>query len=206
MVSICLLKQLATSEWKSGERLNISPEMVITVSMTVYDRPQNWWLKSGLWRKVVLISLVKMNDWNLACGYSSETTQRELFNEYQHDRIWWFTKIFASLCIGRVDVQVLSFTHWYPKHTQGPTRIKISWHKSNFWEEMQKMSYFYFLNDQLWWHRYVCCRMEELLWNILLKLCQGSTLRVNLWPQASKNFQKQLRASKKRPQLVLQGQ
>ena len=35
---------------------------------------------------------------------------------------------------------------------------------------------------------------------------QGSTLRVNLWPQASKNSQKQLWASKKRPQLVLQGQ
>ena len=35
---------------------------------------------------------------------------------------------------------------------------------------------------------------------------QGSTLRVNLWPQASKNSQKQLRASKKRPQMVLQGQ
>ena len=35
---------------------------------------------------------------------------------------------------------------------------------------------------------------------------QGSTLRVNLWPQASKNSPKQLRASKKRPQLVLQGQ
>ena len=35
---------------------------------------------------------------------------------------------------------------------------------------------------------------------------QGSTLRVNLWPQASKNSQKQLRASKKIPQLVLQGQ
>ena len=35
---------------------------------------------------------------------------------------------------------------------------------------------------------------------------QGSTLRVTLWPQASKNSPKQLRASKKRPQLVLQGQ
>ena len=35
---------------------------------------------------------------------------------------------------------------------------------------------------------------------------QGSTLRVNLWPQASKNSQKQLRASKKGPQLVLRGQ
>ena len=35
---------------------------------------------------------------------------------------------------------------------------------------------------------------------------QGSMLRVNLWPQASKNSQKQLRASKKRPQLVLQAQ
>ena len=37
-------------------------------------------------------------------------------------------------------------------------------------------------------------------------LIQGSTLRVNLWPQASKNSPKQLRASKKRPQLVLQAQ
>ena len=35
---------------------------------------------------------------------------------------------------------------------------------------------------------------------------QGSTLRVNLWPQASKNSQKQLWASKKQPQLVLQAQ
>ena len=35
---------------------------------------------------------------------------------------------------------------------------------------------------------------------------QGSTLRVNPWPQASKNSKKQLRAIKKRPQLVLQGQ
>ena len=35
---------------------------------------------------------------------------------------------------------------------------------------------------------------------------QGSTLRVNLWPQASKNSPKQLRANKKIPQLVLQGQ
>ena len=39
-------------------------------------------------------------------------------------------------------------------------------------------------------------RMEE----------QGSTLRVNLWPQASKYSQKQIRASKKRSQLVLQAQ
>ena len=37
-------------------------------------------------------------------------------------------------------------------------------------------------------------------------MCQGSTLRVNLWPQASKNSPKQLRASKKKTQLVLQGQ
>ena len=35
---------------------------------------------------------------------------------------------------------------------------------------------------------------------------QGLTLRVNLWPQASKNSPKQVWASKKRPQLVLQGQ
>ena len=41
---------------------------------------------------------------------------------------------------------------------------------------------------------------------LVKNMWQGSTLRVNLWPQASKNSQKQLRASKKRPQLVLQGQ
>ena len=40
----------------------------------------------------------------------------------------------------------------------------------------------------------------------LLVVKQGSTLRVNLWPQASKNSQKQFRASKTRLQLVLQAQ
>ena len=46
------------------------------------------------------------------------------------------------------------------------------------------------------------------LWmnNLNIMYMQGSTLRVNLWPQASKNSQKQLRASKNIPQLVLQGQ
>ena len=35
---------------------------------------------------------------------------------------------------------------------------------------------------------------------------QGSTLTVVLWPQASKKFPKWLRASKRIPQLILQGQ
>ena len=43
-------------------------------------------------------------------------------------------------------------------------------------------------------------------WTEGQKLMQGSTLKVNLWSQASKNSQKQFRASKKRPQLVLQAQ
>ena len=32
----------------------------------------------------------------LSNGYSSESTQRELFNEYQHDRGYVVIKIFAS--------------------------------------------------------------------------------------------------------------
>ena len=32
----------------------------------------------------------------LANGYSSESTQRELSNEYQHDRVWM---VFKNLCI-----------------------------------------------------------------------------------------------------------
>ena len=47
---------------------------------------------------------------NLAHRYSSESTQRELSNEYQHDRVWGFyqkpVRPFAldksSLSIGRV--------------------------------------------------------------------------------------------------------
>ena len=31
----------------------------------------------------------------LAHGYSSESTQRDLSNEYQHDRVWMF---FINLC------------------------------------------------------------------------------------------------------------
>ena len=37
----------------------------------------------------------KMNE-TLACGYSFESTQRELSNEYQHDRIKMF---FLNLCV-----------------------------------------------------------------------------------------------------------
>ena len=32
----------------------------------------------------------------MANGYSSESTQRELFNEYQHDRVW---VVFKNLCV-----------------------------------------------------------------------------------------------------------
>ena len=35
----------------------------------------------------------------LAHRYSSENTQRELSNEYQHDRVRGFSKIFVSLCL-----------------------------------------------------------------------------------------------------------
>ena len=34
-------------------------------------------------------------------GYSSENTQRELSNDYQHDRVSKVFKIFASLCLGK---------------------------------------------------------------------------------------------------------
>ena len=47
----------------------------------------------------------------LANGYSSESTQRELSNEYQHDRVWLVIKNLvipcdldeSSLSIGRVN-------------------------------------------------------------------------------------------------------
>ena len=37
----------------------------------------------------------------LAHGYSSESTQPEPCNEYQHARFRWFLKIFASLCFDK---------------------------------------------------------------------------------------------------------
>ena len=43
-------------------------------------------------------------------------------------------------------------------------------------------------------------------WHFSHMPLQGSTLRVNLWPHASKNSPKQLRDSKNIPQLVLQAQ
>ena len=38
----------------------------------------------------------------LAYGYSSESTQRELSNEYQHDRVLMVFKNIASLCFTKV--------------------------------------------------------------------------------------------------------
>ena len=37
----------------------------------------------------------------LAHEYSSESSQRELSNEYQHNMFRWVSKIFVSLCFGR---------------------------------------------------------------------------------------------------------
>ena len=55
----------------------------------------------------------------LAHGYSSERTQREVFNEYQHDRVWMVLKkslcpcavgeISLSIAIGRVSERCLEF-------------------------------------------------------------------------------------------------
>ena len=36
---------------------------------------------------------------NMANGYSSESTQQELSDEYQHDRVSMFFKNFASLSL-----------------------------------------------------------------------------------------------------------
>ena len=77
------------------------------------------------------------------------------------------------------------------------------------WKCTAYFGYISFIMDRLSFRRY----LKERYWsepnrqqslNYLVN--QGSTLRVNLWPQASKNSQKQLRASKKRPLLVLQAQ
>ena len=45
----------------------------------------------------------------LAYGYSSESTQRELSNEYQHDRVWMF---FEKLCVLVLWVKVSSALEW----------------------------------------------------------------------------------------------
>ena len=39
----------------------------------------------------------------LAHGYSSESTQRKLFNEYQHDRVYM---VFKNLCVLAVCMKV----------------------------------------------------------------------------------------------------
>ena len=43
----------------------------------------------------------------LSHGYSSESTQWELSNEYKHDSVWMIFKISASMCFGRMQPQ-----HW----------------------------------------------------------------------------------------------
>ena len=50
----------------------------------------------------------------LANGYSSESTQRELFYEYQHDRVW---TVFENLCV------LVLWTKVAPAF-EGLTRIK----------------------------------------------------------------------------------
>ena len=61
----------------------------------------------------------------LAHAYSPESTQQELANEYQHDRVQMVFKIFASLCldkrslsIGRVKIFVFvtDSSSSYPEH------------------------------------------------------------------------------------------
>ena len=55
-------------------------------------------------------------------------------------------------------------------------------------------------NEQFYFHQ----KLGQLY--TMSKIYQGSKLTLNRWPQASKNSQNQLRASKIRPQLVLMGQ
>ena len=54
---------------------------------------------AGLTLMLLVANLVNTNDRmteTLANGYSSERTQRELSNEYQHDRVWM---VFKNICI-----------------------------------------------------------------------------------------------------------
>ena len=60
-------------------------------------------LPSCCWWLLLLIqndAKVLKSDRNLANGYSCESTQQELSNEYQHDRVLMIFKFFASLCFG----------------------------------------------------------------------------------------------------------
>ena len=41
----------------------------------------------------------------LANGYSSESTRRELFNEYQHNRVWM---VFENICVPVIWTKVAS--------------------------------------------------------------------------------------------------
>ena len=50
----------------------------------------------------------------LANGYSSESTQRELFYEYQHDRV---SMVFKNICILELWTKVASALEWLKADT-----------------------------------------------------------------------------------------
>ena len=66
---------------------NINDKRTITLMLLIWPMQNN-------------AKILKMTK-TLAHGYSSESSQRELSNEYQHDRDKLFSKIFASSCFGR---------------------------------------------------------------------------------------------------------
>ena len=62
----------------------------------------------------------------LANGYSSESTQRELSNEYEHDRVWM---IFKNLCILVLWMKVASALEGLSTHSWYNTKYQFNMNK-----------------------------------------------------------------------------
>ena len=58
----------------------------------------------------------------LANWYSSESTQRELYNEYQHDRVWMVFNFFGVLVLWR---KVGSALEWLRMSSHHIKRVRL---------------------------------------------------------------------------------
>ena len=90
-----------------------------------------WWLIWSIQNDAKYLKMIE----TLANGYSSESTQQELSNEYQHDRVWMFFKI---LCVCVLWAKVASAfeglsSHWSTLESGGMSKRQISW--TNCWNE-----------------------------------------------------------------------
>ena len=73
----------------------------------------------------------------LAYGYSSESTQRKLSNEYQYDRVKSFKK---SLCPGSLDKSSLSIGRVKPNKTFQSFLCGLMWIEAKYREAQVSFS------------------------------------------------------------------